>query len=132
MDEDQVVHDSRGNVFADMGMPDAEERLARAERARAIRKAIEERGARGASETEDADEELPIAVAARVLGVSDTHMARLIEVDRLATRTVDGQRRVRMADVVALKREMDRRRALLDELTALSQELGLYDSLPDE
>lgn len=38
------VHDSGGNVFADMGMPDAEERLAKAERSRTIRRAIHERG----------------------------------------------------------------------------------------
>ena len=40
---DVEVHDSTGNVFADMGMRDAEERLAKAELARVIRKAIEER-----------------------------------------------------------------------------------------
>jgi len=38
------VHDSTGNVFEDMGMPDAEERLAKAELARVIRKEIRERG----------------------------------------------------------------------------------------
>jgi hypothetical protein len=38
-EDDLIVHDSCGNVFADMGMPDAEERLARAELARAIRRA---------------------------------------------------------------------------------------------
>ena len=37
------VHDSSGNVFADMGARDAEERLAKAELARVIRKAIEDR-----------------------------------------------------------------------------------------
>ena len=37
------VHDSSGNVFADMGARDAEERLAKAELARVIRKAIDER-----------------------------------------------------------------------------------------
>jgi predicted XRE-type DNA-binding protein len=38
------VHDSTGNVFADMGMRDAEERLAKAELARVIRNEIRERG----------------------------------------------------------------------------------------
>jgi predicted XRE-type DNA-binding protein len=41
---DNEVHDSSGNVFADMGMPDAEERLAKAELARVIRSEIRERG----------------------------------------------------------------------------------------
>lgn len=44
MSDDLTVHDSCGNVFADMGMPDADERLAKAELARVVRKAIRERG----------------------------------------------------------------------------------------
>jgi predicted XRE-type DNA-binding protein len=46
------VHDSTGNVFLDMGMRDAEERLAKAELARVIRKTIRERGL---TQTEAAD-----------------------------------------------------------------------------
>jgi predicted XRE-type DNA-binding protein len=38
------VHDSTGNVFEDMGVRDAEERLAKAELARVIRNEIRERG----------------------------------------------------------------------------------------
>ncbi len=38
------VHDSTGNVFEDMGMRDAEQRLAKAELARLIRKTIRDRG----------------------------------------------------------------------------------------
>ena len=34
MSEDESVHDGSGNVFRDMGMADADERLARAEMAR--------------------------------------------------------------------------------------------------
>ncbi|HEX8454470.1 MAG TPA: helix-turn-helix transcriptional regulator [Longimicrobium sp.] len=44
MSNDTMVHDSTGNVFADMGLADAETRLAKAELARAIRKALEELG----------------------------------------------------------------------------------------
>lgn len=44
MHDDNEVHDSSGNVFEDMGMPDAAERLAKAELARVIRKAIRARG----------------------------------------------------------------------------------------
>jgi predicted XRE-type DNA-binding protein len=43
MSDDQTVHDSSGNIFEDMGMPNAEERLAKAELVRFIRKAIRER-----------------------------------------------------------------------------------------
>jgi predicted XRE-type DNA-binding protein len=38
------IYDSSGNVFDDMGTRDAEERLAKAELARVIRKAVDERG----------------------------------------------------------------------------------------
>jgi predicted XRE-type DNA-binding protein len=43
VNDDRRVHDSTGNVFEDMGMRDAEERLAKAELARVIRKIIRER-----------------------------------------------------------------------------------------
>jgi hypothetical protein len=43
-DDDLTVHDSCGNVFADMGMPGAEERLAKAERARLVRNALRRAG----------------------------------------------------------------------------------------
>ena len=42
--EDAEVHDSTGNIFEDMGMADAGERLAKAELARVIRKIVRERG----------------------------------------------------------------------------------------
>jgi len=44
MSDDKRIHDSTGNVFEDMGMRDAEERLAKAELARMIRKEIDRRG----------------------------------------------------------------------------------------
>jgi predicted XRE-type DNA-binding protein len=44
MSDDTTVHDSSGNVFEDMGMADADERLAKAELARVIRSAIRDRG----------------------------------------------------------------------------------------
>jgi predicted XRE-type DNA-binding protein len=44
MKEDSQVQDSTGNVFEDMGMRDAEERLAKAELARLIRTEIRDRG----------------------------------------------------------------------------------------
>ncbi len=52
MDEETTVRGSSGNVFADMGLRDAEERLAKAELARAIRKELK---ARGLKQTEAAD-----------------------------------------------------------------------------
>lgn len=44
MSDDLTVHDSSGNIFEDMGMANADERLAKAEMARVIRIAIRDRG----------------------------------------------------------------------------------------
>jgi predicted XRE-type DNA-binding protein len=43
-DDDRKVHDSTGNVFADLGLPTAEEDLAKAQVALAIARTIKERG----------------------------------------------------------------------------------------
>jgi len=74
-----------------------------------------------------AAEEISTGVAARMLGFSRHHVAKLMDNGRLQGRRVNEHRRVRLASVIAFKREMDRRDAFLSELTALSQEMGLYD-----
>ena len=65
MSDDVKVHDSTGNVFQDMGMRDAEERLAKAELARLVRREITERGM---TQTE----------AARLLGIQQPDVSDLI------------------------------------------------------
>jgi predicted XRE-type DNA-binding protein len=64
MKEDHEVHDSSGNVFRDMGTRDAEERLAKAELARVIRRVIRERG-------------LTQTQAAEVLGIAQPDVSDL-------------------------------------------------------
>lgn len=71
-------------------------------------------------------EEVSTGVAARMLGVSRPHVAKLMDNGILQGRRVNKHRRVRLASVLAFRREMDRRHTLLDELSALSQEMGLY------
>ena len=44
MHDENGVHDSSGNIFEDMGMSDAAERLAKAELARVIRASVRDRG----------------------------------------------------------------------------------------
>ena len=73
-------------------------------------------------------EEVSTGVAARVLGVSRPHVAKLVDAGILRGRKVNRHRRVRMADVMALKREMDRQHALMDEMMELTEEMGLYES----
>jgi len=65
MKEDRQVQDSTGNVFEDMGMRDAEERLAKAELARLIRTEVRDRGL---SQTE----------AAALLGVKQPDVSDLV------------------------------------------------------
>jgi len=65
MSDDRQVHNSSGNVFEDMGMRDAEERLAKAELARLIRVELRDRGL---SQTE----------AAALLGVKQPDVSDLV------------------------------------------------------
>jgi predicted XRE-type DNA-binding protein len=58
------VHTSSGNVFQDMRMRDAEERLAKAELARIIKRTI-------------ADQEMTQAEAARILGITQPDVSDL-------------------------------------------------------
>jgi len=63
-DEDQTVTASSGNVFADLGLPDADELAAKADLARRVRQLIE---ARGLSQRE----------AAPLVGVSQPDLSNL-------------------------------------------------------
>jgi predicted XRE-type DNA-binding protein len=65
MNDQTPVHDSSGNIFQDMGMRDAEERLAKAELARLIRKNIQARG-------------ITQAEAAELLGISQPDVSDLV------------------------------------------------------
>jgi excisionase family DNA binding protein len=72
-------------------------------------------------------EEVSTSVAAAFLGVSRPHVVKLIETGLLPRRMAGSHRRVRLTDLVAYKRTVDRRHAFLDQISAEAQELGLYD-----
>lgn len=65
MRREKAVQKSTGNVFADMGATDAEERLAKAELSRIIRRTIAER-------------ELKQSQAAAILGVTQPDVSDLV------------------------------------------------------
>lgn len=72
-------------------------------------------------------EEVSTGVAASLLGVSRPHVAKLVDSGVLPGRRISRHRRVRLSDVMELKRTMERRHALLDELAAQTESLGLYN-----
>jgi excisionase family DNA binding protein len=72
--------------------------------------------------------ELTMNQAADLLNISQVSLQKLLDDGTIPFRTVSTQLRIRLADVLAHKQETyTLRRAALAELTALSQELGLYD-----
>lgn len=76
-------------------------------------------------------EEVSTSTAADFLGVSRPHVVKLIDSGVLPCRMAGTHRRVRMVDLAAYKRSVDRRHAFLDDLMAESEEQGLYDSAAD-
>jgi excisionase family DNA binding protein len=74
--------------------------------------------------------ELSTQDAANILNVSRPHLVSLLEKKELPFRKVGSHRRVLAKDVFEYKARIDQQRlATLDELTALSQELGMgYDN----
>lgn len=75
-------------------------------------------------------EEVGTGTAARMLGVSRPHVAKLIDAKLLPGRRVRKHRRVRMTDLLAFKREMERKNALLDEIAEEAEVMGLHDAAP--
>ena len=75
------------------------------------------------------DAEISAQRAANLLHVSRQFLLSLLEQQQIPFRRVGAQRRMKLADVLAYKQRVDQQRlAALDELTQMSQELGLgYD-----
>lgn len=65
MSDDTTIHDGSGNIFQDMDMRDAEERLAKAELARLIRKSLDAR-------------DLTQVQAAELLGITQPDVSDLV------------------------------------------------------
>jgi excisionase family DNA binding protein len=72
------------------------------------------------------DAELTTQQAADLLNVSRPYLIGLLEADEIDYHKVGTHRRIKASSLLDYRRRDDvRRRAVADELTALSQELGL-------
>ncbi|MEO1386702.1 MAG: helix-turn-helix domain-containing protein [Cyanobacteria bacterium J06634_6] len=72
--------------------------------------------------------ELTTQEAADFMNVSRPYLIKQIEAGELACRKVGRHRRIRFDDLVAYKKQTDADRArAIDEMVALSEEMGLYD-----
>ena len=72
--------------------------------------------------------ELTTMEAADILNVSRPFVIKLLEEGEIPYRLVGKHRRIRLKDLLAYKTKSDREMdEAMDELAALSQELGLYD-----
>lgn len=73
------------------------------------------------------EQELSTFGAAKVLGVSRPFLiSNLLEAGKIPFHRVGTHRRIALRDLMTYQAEQERRYALLEELTALDQELGLY------
>lgn len=96
--------------------------------ARLVASMLEEVGQGNAVALVTEAEEVTTSVAAEFLGVSRPHVVKLIDAGFLPCRMAGSHRRIRLTDVVAYKRTVDRRHAFLDALMEETEELGLYDA----
>ncbi|MBK8462581.1 MAG: helix-turn-helix domain-containing protein [Nigerium sp.] len=82
---------------------------------------------RGGAVVLPAGRDLTTTEAAKVLGVSRPHLTELLKIGAIEHRMVGSHRRVPAAALLAFKQERDRRHAALDDLMALSDELGFVE-----
>ena len=72
--------------------------------------------------------ELTTMEAADVLNVSRPYLIKLLEAGEIPYHKVGRHRRIRMEDVLTYKKNIDSaREAILDQMVAEAEELGLYD-----
>lgn len=72
--------------------------------------------------------EVTTAEAADILNVSRPYIIKLLEAGEIAYRMVGSHRRIPLRDVFSYKNRIDQEReAILDQMVAEAEDLGLYD-----
>lgn len=94
----------------------------------AARAVVDLLSGRPARETQELPEVLTTGQAADLLGVSRPTVVKLVDDGFIPAERVGSHRRLRTADVLAhLERAAVARHSALDEVTRISEELGLYE-----
>lgn len=89
---------------------------------------LEELAKRHAVTVAPEEQELTTQQAADLLSVSRPYLIGLLEAGEIPFRRVGNRRKLELMEVLAFKsRDTSRREALVDQLTAEAQDLGLYD-----
>lgn len=98
---------------------------------RALLQILEEMGQGRAVTITPVNSELSTQQAAAILNVSRPYVAKLVDEGSLPARKVGPHRRILLGDVLAYKETMrvEQTRAM-EELVALTSEMGLYDADP--
>jgi excisionase family DNA binding protein len=98
---------------------------------RALLQILEEMGRGRAIAITPVGAELSTQQAADILNVSRPYIAKLVDEGALPARKVGPHRRLLLSDVLAYKKTMYAEQARsMEELAALTSELGLYDADP--
>lgn len=96
----------------------------------ALRRVAELLGGGDAITVVPVGKELTTQQAADILNVSRQYLVRLLDEGRIPCTRAGKHRRIRVRDLLAFKRARDReRRAALDKLTRMTEELAGYSEL---
>jgi len=124
---DQLAHGESPTVILAGGEPGAQEALPMTA-ARLLVKILSEIAKGNAVTVVPLKPELTTQEASELLNVSRPHLIKLLERGEMPFHKVGTHRRIRLADVLAYKRKaLEERKAVLREMVALNQEMGLYD-----
>lgn len=125
-DLDEALVNARGKAV--LRSPSGDELLLPRSVYKVLEQVVHEMARGNAVKVLPVEAELSTGQAADLLNVSRPHLVELLERGEIPYHRVGSHRRVILEDLLAYKEKRDRERlAALDEVTRISNELGLYD-----